>query len=102
MTSAYVLLTYIVQSHFEAQGVVSCDDRIILVDNRGVPFARNRHVRLELNQTTARVLTNSAENRQSREFANHFLDVDTKFLNGAPARSRSMPVSERVIIPASN
>ena len=32
-------ITDLVQSHFEAQGVVPCDNRIILVDNRGVPFA---------------------------------------------------------------
>ena len=32
-------ITDLVQIHFEAQGVVSCDDRIILVDNSGVPFA---------------------------------------------------------------
>ena len=32
-------ITDLVQSHFDAQGVVPCDDRIILVENRGVPFA---------------------------------------------------------------
>ena len=31
-------ITDLVQSHFEAEGGVPCDDRIILVDNRGVPF----------------------------------------------------------------
>ena len=32
-------ITDLVQSHFKAKGVVPCDDRIILVDNPGVPFA---------------------------------------------------------------
>ena len=35
----------LVQIHFEAQGVVSCDDRIILVDNSGVPFADDDETR---------------------------------------------------------
>ena len=38
-------ITDLVQSHFEAQGVVPCDDRIILVDNRGVPFADDNGTR---------------------------------------------------------
>ena len=32
-------ITDLVQSYFEVQGVVPCDDQIILVDNHGVPFA---------------------------------------------------------------
>ena len=35
-------ITDLVQSHFEAQGVVPCNDRIILADNRGIPFKRKQ------------------------------------------------------------
>ena len=41
----------LVQSHFKAQGVVPCDDRIILVDSHGVPSADDDGTRQEVGYT---------------------------------------------------
>ena len=48
-------ITDLVQSHLRAQGVVPCDNRIILVDNRGVPFAHDDETRGRIYVTSMHV-----------------------------------------------